>query len=617
MKNIGFSQVDITGGIMGRRYKTNAEATVFAVRDRFMETGRVDPYYSDESLRAENYPKNLHIFYDSDVVKLVEGAAYIVQKKSDPEVEALIKLVEEGVARNQGEDGYFNSWFQNNDQDKRWTNRDWHELYTAGHLIECAVAVYEATGRRTLLDCACRFADYIEKVFVTEKSAKFLTPGHEEIELALVRLYHATGNKKYLELAKYFVDARGNKEEIELAVKERGIPSSIQAHLPARKQFTAEGHAVRACYFYSAMADIAREYGDDELLTACKTIFEDIIKRKQYITGGVGQNHVGERFDHPYLLPNENAYNETCAGIAFVMFAKRMLELDTDSKYADAIELAIYNAILSGVSLDGKAFFYENPMEINLDKYKMDDWVDTNIEYEKMPRMQQFERQKVFACACCPPNVCRFFASIGGYAYGKDEGSYYIHQYFNGQMTDGDVNIKVETSYPAENTVKITAQNTKQVAVRIPGWCKKFSLDRRYTMHKGYAVIEGDGEINIEFDMPAVLMTAHYRVNSDVGRVALKRGPLVYCIEAMDNGGELRSLYVSSKLNAEISYNKELDAYTIETDGFRIEDSDKLYRTIDDQPKFTPTRIKYIPYFTFANRGVTSMEVWVKLKRGE
>ena len=611
MKNIGFSQVNITGGLMGHRQKTNREATVHAVYDRFCDTGRFDPYFTDEAKRAENYPKNLHVFYDSDVVKLIEGAAYLLKDGSTPELEAMIKLVEDAVERNSDPNGYFNSYFTNNEPENKFTARNLHELYTAGHLFEAAVAVYEMTGNRRLLDCSCRFADLIEKVFKEEKSAKFLTPGHEEIELALVRLYHATNEKRYLELAKYFVDIRGNEEELSDAKKYFPAGRYSQAHLPARDQRTAEGHCVRACYFYSAMADIAREYNDQKLFAACKAIYEDIVTGKLYITGGIGQTRVGESFDRPYNLPNESAYNETCAGISLAMFARRMSELELDSQYADLVELLIYNAILSGVSLDGTSFFYENPLELDPARHKMADWANPDVE--KLPPLPQLQRLKVFSCSCCPPNICRFFASIGDYAYGKDDDTYYVHQYFNGNMADGDVRIEVETNYPAENVVKITAENTGNIAVRIPGWCKSFTIDRDYTMKAGYAVVEGDGAITLTFDMPVTLITANHKVRMDRGCAALKRGPIVYCIESVDNGADLTALCVNPNLNETLTFNEEFGAYTIETDGCRIPDSDQLYYTLGSEPAPVAVRLKYIPYFAFANRGITEMSVWVRL----
>lgn len=603
MKNIGFSQVNITDGLMARRQRINREVSSHAVFERFCDTGRFDPYFADASRRAPDYPKNLHIFYDSDVVKLIEGVAYMLRDGDDSELEAMIRLVEDGVERNQDPDGYFDSYFQNNAPEKRFTERGDHELYTAGHLFEAAVAVYEMTGRRRLLDCACRLADLIERVFKDEKSAKFLTPGHEEIELALVRLWRATGERRYLELSKYFVDTRGCND-VEPADK------TSQSHLPARKQLTAEGHSVRACYFYSAMADIALEYGDAELADACRALFEDITRKKMFVTGGIGQTRVYEGFDRPYHLLNDSAYSETCAGIALAFFALRMQELELDSRYADVIETLLYNGILSGVSLDGSAFFYENPLELDPARYHPAEWDE--LGRQALRRMPILQRKKVFSCSCCPPNICRFFASVGDYAYSKDGGTYYVNQFFNGDMVDGDVRLTVETDYPNYGAIRIVAEGTRSVAVRIPGWCRSFSLDREYEMRGGYAHIAGDGEINLLLDMPVALLKADPRADADVGRAALRIGPVVYCLEGVDNGDGLKLLSVDPELDPLVTFDDSFGANVVEVNGRRELPADSLYTELGDKPEFQPVRLHYIPYFAFANRGETEMLVWVR-----
>ena len=609
MKNIGFSQVNIRDGLMAQRMEINRDITVYAVYDRFCESGRFDTYFTDPARRAPNFPKNLHVFYDSDVVKLIEGAAYMLRDGDSPRLEEMIKLVEDGVSRNQDADGYFNSYFQNNEPENRFTDRNAHELYTAGHLFEAAVAVYEATGRRTLLDCAVRFAELIEKVFKKERSAKFLTPGHEEIELALVRLYHATGERRWLELAKHFVDTRGNRQELEQGCKPVGEYS--QSHLPAREQRTAEGHSVRACYFYSGMADIAREYGDEGLLDACKAIFDNIVRSKMFITGGIGQDRRTEGFDSPFKLSNDSAYSETCAGIALAMFARRMMELDTDSKYADVVETLIYNGILSGVSLDGASFFYENPLELKPSEHRFEPWY-TNAA-EKLRGMPIMERVRVFGCSCCPPNICRFLASVGDYAYGRDGGTYYIHQYFSGDMTDGGAKISVETDYPHYGVIRVSAEGVERLALRIPGWCAKFSLDREYTLENGYAFVEGGGDVTLTLEMPVELIRADPRVSADTGRAALRRGPIVYCIESVDNGEDLNSLSVDRLPEPVITFDGGFGANVIEVNGHRELQPDSLYYRLGEEPVSQPVRLKYIPYFAFANRGESGMQVWVRL----
>ena len=355
MEFIGFDKVSLESGFLHEKQKLNREVTLDAVYNRFYETGRFDAFKCDWKEGMEKQP---HYYWDSDVAKWMEAVAYILKKESNPELEAKVENLIDEIEKNQSPDGYFNIFFTVIEPDKRFFERTAHELYCAGHLFEAAVAYFECTGKDRFLKLMEKYADHIIRVFVEEKTAKFITPGHEEIELALVRMYSATKKKKYLDLAKFFIDNRGYAE----AEKEY----YSQSHLPVREQKTAEGHAVRACYLYAAMADVAYETGDTELYEVCKTLFADIVNKKMYITGGIGSTRKGEAFTVPYDLKNDKAYAETCAAISLMFFAHRMMRFENDAKYADVIERVLYNGMISGLSLDGTSFFYENPLEIDL-----------------------------------------------------------------------------------------------------------------------------------------------------------------------------------------------------------------------------------------------------------
>ena len=355
---VPFQQVDLDQGFWQERQRINRDVSIWNVYKRFQETGRFDAFRCDW---REGMPNKPHVFWDSDVAKWMEAAAFLLEKKPDPQLEAAVDELVDRIADHQDADGYFNTYFTACEPEARFTRRTDHELYCAGHLFEAAVAYAHATGKEKFLGLMRRYADYIERVFKDEKSAAFLTPGHEEIELALVKLYRHTGEKRYLELSRWFVEERGRHEE---GLYEMFPSKHAQDHLPVRQMETAEGHCVRALYLYSAMADLAYEYQDEELLGVCRRIFLNIVRRRMYVTGGVGSTAHGEAFTVDYDLPNRTAYAESCASIALIFFARRMLRLEADSLYADTMERVLYNGFLSSVSLDGRKFFYVNPLEL-------------------------------------------------------------------------------------------------------------------------------------------------------------------------------------------------------------------------------------------------------------
>ncbi len=594
MKNFSFSQVDLIGGFLHEKQKLNRKITINAVYDRFLETGRIGAFDCNYTEGDKIVP---HKFWDSDVAKWMEGVAYILQKHKTPELEEKVDRLIARIKQNQCDDGYFNLYHTLVRPDLRWQNRDNHELYCAGHLMEAAVAYAEATGKTDFLACMEKYADYIDKVFIQEKSAAFATPGHEEIELALLRMYHHTGKKKYLDMAAYFINTRGTVEE---QVKD----NYNQSHLPVRKQRDAVGHAVRALYLYTAMAHLAADTSEAELTEVCQALFDDVTRHKMYITGGFGSTSIGEAFTVPFDLPNDQAYTETCAGIAMIYFASAMQRLDHDACYADVIERVLYNGLLSALSLDGKAFFYENPLEINLSER-----FENRFGKRRFP---QAARKECFGCSCCPPNINRLLPSLGNYLYGIDGDTLYIHQFAASELHCGDIRCTQETVYPQNGAVKIKAEGVGRLAVRIPSWCNSFHINHAYTMQNGYAVIDA-AEAELLFDMPVHTVYADARVIRNAGCVAVMRGPVVYCAESVDNGENLHAFRLpTAPVFREIA-DSPYGLCTIEADCERcLPFADGLYSS--KPPKTEKTTLKLIPYNAFANRGECDMLVWLHTK---
>lgn len=604
MKNIPFTDVSITGGYWHERQRINREVTEQAVYDRFAESGRFDALKCEWKEGDPNLP---HIFWDSDVAKWIEGAAYLLETEQNDTAVEIIETVIDRIIEHRDENGYFNSHFLVTEQDKRFQMRDCHELYCAGHLIEAAVAYYHATGKDRFLKVMCKFADYIEQVFKIEKSAAFTTPGHPELELALMKLAEATGEQRYADLAKFFIDEHGCHPEETTYAWAHGMYN--QDEMPIRERSTAEGHSVRALYLMSGAADVAYAYHDDELKAACERVFENIVNRRMYVTGGVGSTHLGEAFTVDYDLPNRTAYAETCAAISLAMFAGRMLRFGADSKYADIVERTIYNGVMSGVSMDGKAFFYENPLEID------PDFNNVNTSTEMKERLPITQRLELFECSCCPPNILRFVASIGGYAYGEDDDIVYIHQYVDSTLSTEGSKLTVNTRYPADGTICVNVESDKkQLALRIPGWCKSFTLNREYTLKNGYAYVNLDksGEIVLELAMPVRLIAANRKVHASAGRVAVMRGPVVYCAEGVDNGSDLATIAIDK--NAEFTVTEgEFLLPNLTTTATRPQASEALYEEVCEQAD-EELPLTLIPYYAFANRGESAMQVWLLKK---
>ncbi len=597
MKICTYDKVDLTSGYLFEKQELNRKITMEAVYDRFCETGRVDAiacrWREGDDLRP-------HHFWDSDVAKWMEGAAYILCKHEALDLEKRIEDIVAKIRENQDSDGYFNSFFMTVMPDARFTDRDKHELYCAGHLIEAAVAIAESTGREGLLRLMEKYVEYIYRVFVQKDpdlvQAQFTTPGHEEIELALLRLYAYTKNPMHLGLAEFFLNQRG-------VAREAWKDDYNQSHLPIREQTEALGHAVRALYLYCGMASLAKVTEDEALVRACKTLWQDLTTRKMYVTGAFGSTCIGETFTSPYDLPMDTAYAETCAAIGMMFFGNRMLELENHARYADMVERSLYNGVLAGLSLDGKSFFYENPLEINLSERFENRWGKRKLAIT--------QRVECFRCSCCPPNLNRVLASLGNYVYGLDGDTLYVNQYASALLRDGAVVAEQQTDYPRSGSVIVAARGVKTVALRIPGWCERFTLNRPYLMQNGYALVENDGsEIELKLDMTPTAVFADPRVIRAEHRMAIMRGPIVYCAEAVDNGENLHAYTVSPDFTWEEQEDDFFGLPTLTVSAKRLENFEgTLYSR--QVPRSAETTLKLIPFSGFANRGESDMAVWL------
>ncbi|MZQ85866.1 glycoside hydrolase family 127 protein [Paenibacillus sp. 5J-6] len=581
------------------------------------------------------------VFQDSDVSKWLEAVSYLLETSKDPALEQLTDEVIDIIARAQQKDGYLNTYFTLKEPENRWTNlAECHELYCAGHFIEAAVAYYKSTGKSKVLDVACRLADCIDQVFGAGPDQLNGYDGHQEIELALVKLYNVTQNERYLRLSQFFLDERGKEPSFyEMEYHRRNgkvhFPALdivhdraySQAHKPIRDQDTAEGHAVRAVYMCTGMADVAAETGDAELLDACRRLWRNIVSKRMYITGAIGSMEYGEAFSLDYDLPNDTAYAETCASIGLIFFAQRMLQIEARSEYADVMEQALYNTVISGMSRDGKRFFYVNPLEV---------WPDAIGKNHTVNHVKA-ERQGWFGCACCPPNIARLLASLGHYVYNIQGRTIYANLYIGNQATvdmEGQqVKIEQESQFPWEGHVRFhidVEQETEfTLALRIPKWCREAklmvqneSVSLSDVCENGYAYIQRkwqpNDHVELDLSMPVHRMTGHPQVRETIGKVALQRGPLVYCMEEADNGPNLHQVLLQRQPDYQIQFEPEVlgGLKTITAPANRLETSewgDQLYMA-SAESHLKEVVAKFIPYYAWANRGRGEMSVWVKEK---
>lgn len=625
---VNFADVRITGDFWRERLDTVLSRTIPSQHRQLGEHGILESLTIPQPTPPLRIPRNHHnfttqIFWDSDVGKWIEAASYALNHRRDPAIEAQIDEITDWLEAAQLPDGYLNCWYIAREPDRRWTNlRDNHELYCAGHLIEGAVAYYRATGSRRLLDVMVRTVDHIADTFGPGEEHKHGYCGHQEIELALIKLYGVTHDRRHLDLAAYFIDERGrlpNYFDIE-AIARGDDPKQFwartyeynQSHRRVRDQDKVVGHAVRAMYMYAAMADLAAEFNDPSLTRALEVLWNDVTSRQMYVTAGLGPSKHNEGFTAHYDLPNETAYAETCAAVALVFWAQRMLNIDLDGRYADVLERALYNGALSGLSRDGEHYFYENPLESD----------------------GRHSRWTWHTCPCCTMNVSRMVASIGGYFYSTGADTIAIHLYGGGaaEVAIGGVavGIKETSSYPWSGRILVEISPTQPaefaLKLRIPGWARGAraringqTLDVESHLADGYLEIRrqwtlGD-TVELDLPMPVERIYAHPRVNMDIGRVALRRGPLIYCVEQVDNPG-IPVDGIRLPREGRVMNERRPDLFdgvvTIVAEGAVVSAADwddALYRT--EPPRSDPVAFTAVPYYLWANRTPGRMRVWI------
>ena len=612
------------------RIERNRQISLPYQYQQLKESGVLDNFLRVAGKTGGNYAGPC--WMDSDAYKWLEAVCYSLSTHPDPELEAKVDEVIAVISEAQDENGYLNTYFQWVEPGRKWTNLGMgHELYCAGHLIQAALAHVNGTGKRSLLEIACRLADHIDSVFGPGKRSGL--PGHEEIEMALVDLYRFTNEPRYLSLAKYFIDQRGNPDhrfrwELEhldeigygslnlnqqfYGTSENYNGAYSQDHLPVREQSEVVGHAVRAMYLYCGMTDLAVETGEYALIQALERLWENVTYRRMYITGGIGAAHHNEGFTHDYDLPNDTAYAETCAAVGMIMWNHRLLQLKGESRYGDLMERVLYNGFLAGVSLDGQKFFYVNPL-LSIGKHHRQGW---------------------FECACCPPNVARLLASLGNYIYSQNRRGLAVHLYIQGSvqfyLTNGiPVTLIQETNYPWEGKIRFTVElaepNEFALLLRIPDWRRKYRLtvngrQLSASVINGYACLKrnwnpGDW-VELELEMPVEIIKAHPLVWQNQGKVALQRGPLVYCLEETDHSSPVTQIMLSKEMEFRSEYHPELlgGVTMIEGEGFineLKEWANVLYRPIESRGPLKKVPLKFIPYFAWDNRDAGSMAVWI------
>ena len=603
-------QIELNDRILSPRQKTGRKATIPECIEKCRTTGRLRAF---ELKWRPGDPDKPHVYWDSDVAKVLEGMAWSLIVSPDPKLEAQLDDLVDLIVSAQQPDGYLNTHFTLVEPENRWKNlHHEHELYCAGHLIEAAVAQFEATGKRKFLDAMCRYADLIASVFGRGPGQMRGYPGHEELELALVKLYRATGEKRYLELAKYFIDERGAEPNYFTTVE--GLAPSklenLQADKPVRKQIAATGHAVRALYLYCGIADVAAETGDAELRQLVERLFDNLAEKRMYITGGVGSTPVGEAFTYDFALPNDTAYAESCAAMALVLLAKRLLDATGKSKYAEVMERALYNNALSGLSLDGTHFFYANPLEVNA----------TTRELMNLGRV----RQEWFSCSCCPTSYCRFLPQLGRFCAAATGKSLRIDIPAAMRIESPEFAAEVTGNYPYSGDVALTVLRGGEfeLAMRIPGWCRNFAVkldgeDVSASVSDGYWRMKrqwrtGD-KVELFLAIEAELRFADPRVPADAGRAAIQRGPLVYCVESADNPGvRLHSLRVPLRPEFRETGAPGLPEGTVALRfAARCDKAEPDGAFSRRAPEYSPCEVVAIPYALWQNRGAGAMQLFL------
>ncbi len=580
---VDFSHVKIQDQFWSPRLSKHVSATLPVCIDQIEnQTGRIQNFINAGKGEGEH---SGIFFDDSDVYKALEGIAYTLINNPNPELEKKADEWIDHIASAQEEDGYINTFYSLTGLEKRWNNMDKHEMYCAGHMIEAAVAYYQATGKRKLLDVCIRMSDHMMSVFGPGK--RHWVPGHEEIELALVKLYQITKEEKYLEFANWLLEERGHGHG---SKGDEGTwsPEYYQDLVPVRELTDISGHAVRCMYLYCGMADVAALKNDEGYIAAMHRLWDDVVLRNMYVTGGIGSSKHNEGFTEDYDLPNLEAYCETCASVGMVYWNQRMNQFTGDSKYIDVLERSMYNGALAGISLAGDLFFYVNPLESD----------------------GTHHRKEWYGCACCPSQLSRFLPSIGNYIYGTSQNALWVNLFIgnNTNITvDGkDVTLKQETNYPWDGQVNLTVTSAqpinKELRIRIPDWCKKYTLTVNgkavnAAVEKGYAIIneyQSGDQITLNMDMPVELVSADPRVKQNVGKRAVQRGPIVYCMEEVDNSENFDQLSLGSNVSFQVNERpNKLDGIT------------EILANCGNQ------QLIFIPYYAWDNREAGKMKVWV------
>lgn len=583
IEQIDFSHVKINDNFWSPRLSKHVSATLPVCIDQIEnQTGRIRNF--ENAAKGEGEHSGI-FFDDSDVYKALEGMAYSLINNPDPELEKKADEWIDKFAAAQQPDGYINTFYTLTGLDKRWTNMDKHEMYCAGHMIEAGVAYYQATGKRKLLDVCIRMTDHMMSQFGPGK--RHWVPGHEEIELALVKLYQTTQEQKYLDFAYWLLEERGHGHGT-MGDEGKWNPVYYQDIVPVRRLTDISGHAVRCMYLYCGMADVAALKNDTGYIAAIDRLWDDVVHRNMYITGGIGSSRDNEGFTEDYDLPNLDAYCETCASVGMVLWNQRMNQLTGDSKYIDILERSLYNGALAGISLGGDRFFYVNPLESKGDHH----------------------RQEWYGCACCPSQLSRFLPSIGNYIYASSDDALWVNLYIGntGQIRIGETDILLtqETDYPWDGSVKLTISTSqpleKEIRLRIPNWCKTYDLSingKRINVseEKGYAVIKdwkSQDVIALDMDMPVEIVAADPHVKENFGKRAIQRGPLVYCMEEIDNPEYFDQIQLSPSTTFQTAFASDIlnGIKTIKTNG-RAQSA------------------TFIPYYAWDNRKAGKMRVWI------
>jgi len=634
---------NILAGFWQERQRLNFNSSIPAVMKTFEDTGRIRALTQDLKNDEEH-----HIFWESDLAKWLEAVFVSLQNNPDNELNKYAENLTEKIISNQEENGYLNSYFTFFEPENKFQNlKVRHELYCAGHLMEAALEHLKLNGTSRFYDAMERCMEHIASTFGIEPGKKRGYPGHQEIELALLKAYEQTGKQKFLDLADYFLSERGSKphyydeEERQLKLKEKELdlsdyPSEIrdfismlnsgedknynylQAHDLPVNQKTAEGHSVRALYMYTAMADLARIKKDPRMLQACKSLWRNIVDRRIYVHGGVGSSHIGERFTFDYDLPNDIAYAETCASIALMFFAERLSRIERNSEYTDIIEKVLYNTILASTSANGKGFFYDN-------------YLECIPEFLVFHQRRHGIRDEYHTCSCCPPNITRLIADLGRYIYSSCSEGINVHQYISSESSfkiDGDsVHLKQDSGFPWKGSSNLTLNKVSgkefSLFIRVPEWDQNMKVEINgnnvsFKKIKGYAQIkrtwkEGD-EVSLSFDLKPRVVRSLSKVRYNVQRACVFRGPLLYCMESIDNGPYLNQILMNQDQKLE-AVDDELSEGCISLSGdmIRLNDStDVLYSS--SKPELRKTKVKLIPYFLWANRGENEMLVWINEK---